>query len=55
MDDKNLMESLLQTEKGICDLYLHGTIAVSYTHRDVYKRQVRNAVQKYAPDTNIWR
>ena len=26
MDDKNLMESLLQTEKGICDLYLHGTI-----------------------------
>lgn len=26
MDDKNLMESLLQTTKGISDLYLHGTI-----------------------------
>ncbi|WP_099204449.1 spore coat protein [Scatolibacter rhodanostii] len=26
MDDRTLMESLLMTEKGICDLYMHGTI-----------------------------
>lgn len=26
MDDKNLMESILQTTKGVSDLYLHGTI-----------------------------
>ncbi len=26
MDDKNLMENLLLLEKGVCDLYLHGTI-----------------------------
>lgn len=26
MDDKNIMEDLLQTTKGVCDLYLHGTI-----------------------------
>lgn len=26
MDDKAIMENLLLTEKGICDLYMHGTI-----------------------------
>jgi len=26
MEDKCLMENLLITEKGVCDLYLHGTI-----------------------------
>ena len=26
MNDKEIMENLLQTTKGICDLYLHGTI-----------------------------
>lgn len=26
MDDKNIMEGLLQTAKGVCGLYLHGTI-----------------------------
>ncbi len=26
MDDKNLMENLLLTTKGVCDLYLHGAI-----------------------------
>ena len=25
MDDKTLMETLLQLEKGACDLFLHGT------------------------------
>mgnify|MGYP000158039562 FL=1 len=26
MNDKDLMEGLLLTEKGVCDLYMHGTI-----------------------------
>ena len=26
MEDKDIMESLLLTTKGVCDLYLHGTI-----------------------------
>ncbi|MCH5187586.1 MAG: spore coat protein [Oscillospiraceae bacterium] len=26
MDDKCLMEGLLLLEKGVCDLYMHGTI-----------------------------
>lgn len=26
MDDKCLMESLLMSTKGVCDLYMHGTI-----------------------------
>ena len=26
MNDQNLMENLLLLEKGVCDLYLHGTI-----------------------------
>ena len=29
MDDRNLMENLLMLEKGICDLYLHGSIESS--------------------------
>ena len=29
MDDKNLMENILLLEKGVCDLYLHGTIESS--------------------------
>lgn len=26
MNDKDLMEGLLLTEKGVCDLYMHGSI-----------------------------
>ncbi len=26
MDDKCIMENLLLTEKGVCDLFLHGSI-----------------------------
>lgn len=26
MDDRNIMENLLLTTKGVCDLYLHGAI-----------------------------
>ena len=29
MDDKNLMENILLLEKGMCDLFLHGTIESS--------------------------
>lgn len=29
MDDKNLMEGILPLEKGVCDLYMHGTIESS--------------------------
>ncbi len=26
MDDKNIMENILLTTKGVCDLYMHGAI-----------------------------
>ncbi len=26
MDDKQIMENILLTTKGVCDLYMHGTI-----------------------------
>lgn len=29
MDDKNLMEDILLLEKGVCDLFMHGTIESS--------------------------
>ena len=29
MNDQNLMENLLLLEKGVCDLFLHGTIESS--------------------------
>lgn len=29
MDDKNLMENLILLEKGVCDLFMHGTIESS--------------------------
>jgi len=29
MDDRCIMENLLLTAKGVCDLYLHGTIESS--------------------------
>ena len=29
MNDKEIMENLLQTTKGVCDLYMHGTIESS--------------------------
>lgn len=29
MDDRNLMENMLLLEKGVCDLYMHGTIESS--------------------------
>lgn len=29
MDDRCIMENMLLTTKGVCDLYLHGTIEAS--------------------------
>lgn len=29
MNDKNLMEDILLLEKGVCDLFMHGTIESS--------------------------
>lgn len=29
MEDKNYMENILMLEKGVCDLYMHGTIESS--------------------------
>ena len=29
MDDRNIMEGILLLEKGVCDLYMHGTIESS--------------------------
>lgn len=29
MDDRNLMENMLLVEKGLCDLFMHGTIESS--------------------------
>ena len=29
MDDRNLMENMLLLEKGVCDLFMHGTIESS--------------------------
>ena len=32
MNDRNIMENLLLTTKGACDLYLHGTVESSTTN-----------------------
>ena len=32
MDDKTTMENLLNTTKGVCDLYMHGTIESATTN-----------------------
>lgn len=32
MDDKSLMQDMLLLEKGVCDLYMHGTIESSTTN-----------------------
>lgn len=32
MEDRDIMENLLLTTKGVCDLYLHGTIESSTTN-----------------------
>ncbi len=46
MDDKNLMENILQLEKGACDLFMHGTIesattSVNKTFRDALNESLK--------------
>jgi spore coat protein CotF len=46
MDDKNLMESLLLTTKGVGDLYLHGSIeAASPQVRTVFDSSLTRTLQ----------
>ena len=44
MDDKCLMENMLLTTKGACDLYMHGTIESATTN-------VHSACDKALSDT----
>lgn len=46
MDDKNLMESLLLTTKGVGDLYLHGSIESSTAKvRNVFDSSLTRTLQ----------
>ena len=45
MDDKNLMENILLLEKGVCDLYMHGTIESSTDNvHQVFNTALNNAL-----------
>ncbi|MCM1299127.1 MAG: spore coat protein [Firmicutes bacterium] len=45
MDDKNLMENILLLEKGVCDLYMHGTIESSTDDvHQVFNAALNNAL-----------
>lgn len=45
MDDKNLMENMLQLEKGVCDLYMHGTLESSDKDvRRVFNKALNDAL-----------
>lgn len=45
MDDKDIMETLLLTEKGVCDLYMHGTIESSTANvHQVFKRALDDSL-----------
>lgn len=45
MDDKNLMENILLLEKGVCDLYLHGTIESSTSNvHQTFNNALNNAL-----------
>lgn len=45
MDDKNLMEDILLLEKGVCDLYMHGSIESSTKNvHQVFKSALNNSL-----------
>lgn len=45
MEDKNLMENLLWLEKGVCDLFLHGSIESSTDNvHQTFKTALNNAL-----------
>lgn len=45
MNDKNLMEDILLLEKGVCDLFMHGTIesATSNVH-ETFNRALNDSL-----------
>lgn len=65
MNDQTIMENLLHTTKGVCDLYMHGTIESSTpnVHRafdaalsdnlcmqeDIYKKMTQKGWYQTAP------
>lgn len=45
MDDKNLMEDILLLEKGVCDLYMHGSIESSTKNvNQAFKSALNNSL-----------
>ncbi|MFR5876554.1 MAG: spore coat protein [Eubacterium sp.] len=45
MDDKNLMEDILMLEKGVCDLYMHGSIESSTKNvQQTFKSALNNSL-----------
>ena len=45
MDDRCIMENLLLTPKGVCDLYLHGTIESSTANvRQAFDQALDNSL-----------
>ncbi len=45
MDDKNIMENILLTTKGVCDLYMHGAIESSTEKvNTVFKNALNDAL-----------
>ncbi|MEW4413891.1 spore coat protein [Clostridium sp. AN503] len=45
MDDRCIMENLLLTTKGVCDLYLHGTIESSTANvRQAFDQALDNSL-----------
>lgn len=45
MDDKNLMQDILLLEKGVCDLYMHGSIESSTDNvHQTFKTALNNSL-----------
>ena len=45
MDDKNLMQNILLLEKGVCDLYMHGSIESSTQNvHQAFKTALNNSL-----------
>lgn len=45
MDDKCIMENLLLTTKGVCDLYMHGTIESSTSNvHQVFNQALKDSL-----------
>lgn len=46
MDDRCIMENMLLTTKGVCDLYLHGTIESSTSNvRDAFDQALNSSLE----------